>query len=45
MNAGNDCDVSSLIPEGCYDCGDEAREFCESVSGKRMEYSFEKREL
>ena len=36
MNAGNDCDVSALIPEGCYNCGDEATEFCESVSGKRM---------
>ena len=34
MNGGNDCDVSGLIPEGCYSCGDKAAEYCESVPGK-----------
>ena len=29
-------DVSNLIPEGCFTCGDKAVEYCESISGKLL---------
>ena len=30
----DDCDQLSLIPEGCFICGQKAMEYCESKIGK-----------
>ena len=42
MNEEKDCDVSDFIPEGCHECGEKAREHCQSVSGKMSPYSYTK---
>ena len=42
MNDGKDCDVSDFIPEGCHECGEKAREYCQSGSGKISSYSYMK---
>ena len=42
MNDGKDCDVSDFIPEGCHECGEKAREYCQSGSGKMSSYSYMK---
>ena len=31
MRAGEECDVSALIPDGCYPCGEEASAYCDSL--------------
>ena len=42
INEENDCDVSDFIPQGCHECGEKAREHCQSVSGKMSPYSYMK---
>ena len=42
MNDGKDCDVSDFIPEECHECGEKAREYCQSGSGKMSSYSYMK---
>ncbi len=42
INEENDGDVSDVIREGCHECGEKAREHCQSVSGKVSPYSYMK---
>ena len=30
------CDVTALIPEGCFPCGDKAMAYCDSKAGKNI---------
>jgi hypothetical protein len=30
------CDVTALIPEGCFPCGDKAMAYCDSEAGKAI---------
>ena len=32
--ASDDCDQLSLIPEGCFKCGQKAMEYCDLKEGK-----------